>query len=114
MVQVAQQGDTLVLAYPQKTEISTQVIRGSTVVKAPETYKLQANTIDEKITDSEEETLVAWYNQHFLAYGYQTVRAEKNSTAPPREVFYLNKLTYDLNKPAEKPATTRKNGGSER
>lgn len=118
MVQLAPQGDTLVLAYPQEGEIYTEVIRGSTVLKTPEPYKLQATTADEKILSSADETLAAWYDQHFLAYGYQTVRAGKNNLIAPREVFYLNKLTYNPNKPAgkpvDKPATNRKNGGSER
>lgn len=114
MVQVAQRSDTLVLAYPQESEIVTQVIRGNTVLKTPDAYKLQANTVDEKILNSEDESLVAWYDHSFLAYGYQTIRTDKNNVAPPREVFYLNKLLYDPNKPADKPITTRKNGGSGR
>ncbi|MBC8152151.1 MAG: hypothetical protein H7Z72_04505 [Bacteroidetes bacterium] len=114
MVQVAQRGDTLVLAYPQEGDIVTQVIRGSTVLKTPDTHKLQANSADEKIMSSADETLVAWHDRYFLAYGYQTIRTDKNSVAPPREVFYLNKLTYDPNKPVDKPITTRKNGGSGR
>ena len=114
MVQVAQQGDTLVLAYPQKGEINTQVIQRSTVLKTPEAYKIQGNTPDEKIMDADDETLTAWYGRYFLACGYQTIRADKNSAAPPREVFYLSKLMYDPNKPADKPAVTRKTGGSDR
>ncbi len=112
MVQLLPQNDTLVLAYPQDREIYTQVIRGSDVLKTPDPYKLLTNKPDEKVLSSAEETLVAWYDQHFLAFGYQTIRADKNSMVPPREIFYLNKLTYDPNKPAEKPVTTRKNGGS--
>ncbi len=112
MVQVSPQGDTLVLAYPQKGEINTQVIQGSTVLKTPDAYKVQGNTPDEKVLDSDDETLAAWYDRYFLAYGYQTIKANKNSVVPPREVFYLTKLAYDPNKPVEKPVTNRKNGGS--
>ncbi len=114
MVHLAQQGDTLVLAYSQKGEINTQVIQRSTVLKTPDAYKMQGNTPDEKIIDSELETLTTWYDGYFLASGYQSIRADKNSAAPPREVFYLSKLMYDPNKPTEKAAASRKNGGSDR
>lgn len=111
MVQVAQQRDTLILAYPQEGEIYTEVIRGDSVLKTPDPYKLQAKSPDEKILSSSDETLSAWYGPHFLASGFQTIRAAKNSPDLPREVFYLDKLTYDPNKPVEKTATTRKTGG---
>ena len=112
MVQVSQQGDRTVLAYPNDGEITTEVIRESKVVKATEKFKLQTNAENEKVTFSAQDNLMAWYDRHFLACGFQKIAPTRN-TAIQREVFYLNKLTYsDENKPVS--ATTRKNEGPER
>ncbi|WP_018617696.1 hypothetical protein [Spirosoma luteum] len=115
MVQVSQQGDRIVLAYPNDGEITTEVIQGSKVLKGAEKFRLQTNVENEKVTFSAQDNLMAWYGQHFLAYGFQKIAPSQNY-ANQREVFYLNKLTYREEEPAGKSAnaTTRKNDGSER
>ncbi|GAB3693646.1 hypothetical protein GCM10027592_13700 [Spirosoma flavus] len=116
MVQVSQQGDRVVLAYPNDGEITTEVIQQNKILKETEKFKLQTNAEEDKVTFSAQDNLMAWYGQHFLACGFQKIAPSKN-IARQREVFYLNKLTYQEN--AEQPAKstsvkTRKNGGSER
>ncbi|UHG90219.1 hypothetical protein [Spirosoma oryzicola] len=115
MVQVSHQGDRMVLAYPNDGEITTEVIQGNKVLKETEKFKLQTNTEDEKVTYSTQENLMAWYDRHFLAYGFQKIAPSKNY-ASQREVFYLNKLTYTPEPVDTKSANaaSRRNGGSER
>ena len=115
MVQVSQQGDRLVLAYPNEGEITTEVIQGSKILKETEKFKLQTNAVNEKVTFSAQDNLMAWYGRHFLACGFQKIAPTQNY-ANQREVFYLNKLTYSDDAPPAKSAsaTTRKNDGSER
>ena len=116
MVQVSRQGNRMVLlAYPNDGEINTAVIQGNQVLKETEKFKLQTNTKDEKVTFSTQDNLMAWYDRHFLACGFQKIAPTKNSTLQ-REVFYLNKLTYSAESLPAKPtdATTRKNDGSGR
>ena len=113
MVQVSQQSDRIVLAYPSDGEITTEVIQGSKILKETEKFKLKTNAENEKVTFSAQDNLMAWYGRHFLACGFQKIAAIKN-TAIQREVFYLNKLTYSEDNSTTKNATTRKNDGSER
>ncbi|MFD2569748.1 hypothetical protein ACFSUS_03830 [Spirosoma soli] len=115
MVQISQQGDQMVLAYPNDGEITTEVIQGSKVLKETEKIKLQTNAEDEKVTFSAQDNLMAWYDRHFLACGFQKIAPTKSS-GNQREVFYINKLTYSADSSANKSAeaTTRKNDGSER
>ncbi|UFH55845.1 hypothetical protein [Spirosoma sp. KNUC1025] len=114
MVQVSQQGDRMVLAYPNDGEITTEVIQGSKILKETEKIKLKTNTENEKVTFSSQDNLMAWYGQHFLAFGFQKIAPSKNYTNQ-REVFYLNKLTYSedaQNQPDKSTsAKVRKNGG---
>ncbi|RIV25515.1 hypothetical protein DYU11_09465 [Fibrisoma montanum] len=102
MVQVSLQGDHMVLAYPNEGEINTEVIQGSKVLKEVENYKLQTNSEQEKVTFSAQDNLSAWYDRHFLACGFQKIAAERNLTSQ-REVFYINKLTYN---PQSAPANS--------
>lgn len=101
MVQVSQQADKLVMAYPHKGEIKTEVVQGNRTVRELETFSLKVGTTDkQKITDSDNENLAAWYGQYFLACGFQKIVDDPSRGFNPREVFYLNKLTYSL---SEKP-----------
>ena len=96
-VQVSRQGDKLVLAYPKKDEINTEVIQGGKTLKELENYSLKASLNGGKVVNSERENVVAWYGQYFLASGFQKISADKNGFGPSqREVFYINKLTYTL------------------
>lgn len=115
MVQLSQQGDRIVLAYPNDGEINTEVIQGNKVLKETEKFKIKTGTDDEKVTFSAQDNLMAWYDRHFLACGFQKIAPSKNY-ANQREVFYLNKLTYSTESLPDKPAsaTTRKNAGSDR
>ncbi|GAB3644203.1 hypothetical protein [Spirosoma arcticum] len=115
MVQLSQQGDRIVLAYPNDGEINTEVIQGNKVLQGTEKFKIRTGTDDEKVTFSAQDNLMAWYDRHFLACGFQKIAPSKNY-ANPREVFYLNKLTYSAESVPEKPssATTRKSTGPER
>ncbi|WP_461068381.1 hypothetical protein [Spirosoma horti] len=118
MVQVSQQGDRVVLAYPSDGEITTEVIEGSKILKETEKFKLQTNAENEKVTFSAQDNLMAWYGQHFLACGFQKIALSKTAQrdVPQREVFYINKLTYREDNPTRDSgkATSRKNGGSGR
>lgn len=115
MVQLSQQGDRIVLAYPNDGEINTEVIQGSKVLQETEKFKLRTGADDEKVTFSAQDNLMAWYDRHFLACGFQKIAPSRNYTVQ-REVFYLNKLTYSAESLPGKPAsaTTRKNVGSDR
>ena len=109
MVQLSQQGDRIVLAYPNDGEINTEVIQGNKVLKETEKFKLRTGTDDERVTFSAQDNLMAWYDRHFIACGFQKIAPSKNYTHQ-REVFYLNKLTYSAESIPNKPAsaTTRK------
>ncbi len=112
MVQVSQQADRMVLAYPNDGEITTEVIQGSKILKQTERFKLRTNADNERVTFSAHENLMAWYGQHFLACGFQKIAGQR-SYGNQREVFYLNKLTYDPTASPVKPANAaiKKNAG---
>ena len=118
MVQLTPIDDYFLLAYPQDGSIHTEVIRRDKIVVEKEEYEIEGKTEDEKVLFNENATLAAWYGKYFLAYGVQRVSSGKNTVGPQREVFYVNKFTYnteDIGKP--KPAgeaSSRKSTGLKR
>ncbi|GAB4040250.1 hypothetical protein [Spirosoma gilvum] len=117
MVQVSHQDDRMVLAYPNDGEITTEVIQESKVLKETEKFKLKTAAENEKVTFSAQDNLMAWYDRHFLACGFQKI-APSRTSGSQREVFYLNKLTYTEENAAQPAKSTsakaRKSDGSER
>ena len=93
-VQLTQQDDYLILAYPDEKLIRTVVIKGNQKVKELENFDLKTSSENEKIIDAGRANLAAWYGQSFLAYGYQNVK--NGNDIMNHEVFYITKLTYTL------------------
>ncbi|WP_460674775.1 hypothetical protein [Larkinella ripae] len=119
MVQVSRYGNATVLAYPHDGELHSEVIEGGKVVREREKYSLKQLKENEKVVYSENDQLEAWYDGHFLACGFQKISTER-SLAPPREVFYINKVTCNLAEATDNPSSrsetpdkaTRKTSGS--
>lgn len=106
-VQVSQQGDKFVLAYPKKDEIKTEVIQRNKTLKEQENFSLKASLENGKILNTEQQNVMAWYGQYFLACGFQKIAADKEGFSPnQRDVFYINKLTYSLKGLTDLPTNT--------
>ena len=95
VVQVNVENDRVVLAYPQEGTINTKVIKGNTILKSKENYKILTNYEHDKVTDSEPAHVAHWYGAYFLAWGFQEINNGRDSgVTRERDVFYLNKVTY--------------------
>lgn len=103
MVQVTPVDDYFVLAYPQDGDIHTEVIRRNTVVVENEKFKINPKSEKEKVLNNEDGYLSPWYGQYFLAYGMQ--RIGSSPIGEGREVFYINKLTYNTTLIGKNPGT---------
>lgn len=92
-VQINHQGDFQILAYPDDDQIKTVIVRKDEKVKDLESFDLKTSLETERITNTDDTNLIAWYGHSFLVYGYQTIRRDNLTN---REVFTINKLTYSL------------------
>lgn len=116
MVQLTSVDDYYVLAYPQDGNIHTEVIRKDKVVVESEKFEIKPESKNEKVLFNENANLTAWYDKYFLVYGIQRLGTEHTSVMGGREVFYLNKVSYnieDIGKPREKEEATDRNKGKE-
>ncbi len=95
VVEVAVDGDKIVLAYPEEGTIHTKVIRGNDVLKSKEKYPVKTNFEGDKITDSQDASIDHWYGPYFISWGFQEIYNGRDANVKPnREVFYLNKVIY--------------------
>jgi hypothetical protein len=109
MVQVNKRNELLVMAYPKEGKINTEVIDRNKVIREPEVHDLKTANDNDRVINNEESQLAAWYDRYFLAYGYQKIGSEK-LIGLPREVFYVNKISYDPTNPRPEPKEDAKKG----
>jgi hypothetical protein len=95
VVQVALSNDKIILSYPEDGEIHTKVIRGNDVLKEKEKFKIATNFEEDKVIDSEDVSLSHWYGKYFISWGTQEIEGPRTPQGNKREVFYLNKITYE-------------------
>lgn len=98
-VQITQQNDYHILAYPDEKLIRTAVIKGNEKVKNLENFDIKASSETDRIVDVARTNLAAWYGHSFLAYGYQSVK--RNNELANTDVFFITKLTYTLKEDKE-------------
>jgi hypothetical protein len=95
-VQITQQEDFQIVAFPDEGLIKTVVMKGNEKITSLENFDLKTNTETEKTINTEGTNLVAWYGHSYLAYGYQSIK--KNNDILSNDIFYISKLTYTLKK----------------
>lgn len=114
-VQVSTQGSRLVMAYEQESEVHTAVLERDSLLATNDVFKIAAGSEKEKVQAAAQEGLIAWYGPYFLATGYQKLTPERGFSSPPRELFYLNKLSYNAFRvPAPLPGNQKADAGKAR
>lgn len=111
-VQVSQRDDKLVLAYPNKDKIHTEVIQGANTLKERENFSLKDMYKKGELLQSDHENIMAWYGQYFLACGMQKFSSSHDGTG--KEVYYINKMTYQLSDLKKVTETSTRNPSARR
>lgn len=109
-VQVSTQGNRMVMAYEQDSEVTTALMERDSILLTDEAVKMTAGSGKEKVQAAAEEGVIAWYGPYFLATGYQKLVPERGFSSEGRELFYLTKLAYNAFKPHAPPVGTQKAG----
>ncbi|MEZ0484189.1 hypothetical protein [Fibrella aquatica] len=94
-VHTSTQGNRMVMAYQQESDVYTSVIERDSVLLTDEPFPIKAGSEQEKVQEAADEGLIAWYGPYFLATGYQKLIPERGFSSQPRELFYMKKLIYN-------------------
>ncbi|RPD50190.1 hypothetical protein DNI29_05180 [Hymenobacter sediminis] len=86
-------GQHMAMAYLKDEDLYYKIVDKAAPSPNDWQVKIQTNATgaEEKITNTQQEQLSAWYGSRFLASGYQSVRPP---TGPNREIFFLNVIEF--------------------
>jgi hypothetical protein len=87
--------DNLAIFYNHDGSVVSKVIDGYTQKGTEERTRIATKNISETPAESTQGRIVHWYGNNFLAYGYQTIRNNSMPGGSRRDVFYINKMTFD-------------------
>lgn len=88
-------GDEMVLFYSHDGKIVSKVIEGYDEIGAVENLRIATRHAGDIQLDSSQGMIRHWYGNHFIAYGYQTLRNNFIGGGSRRKVFYVNKIAFD-------------------
>ncbi len=87
-------GDETVLAYNRDGKISAKIIDGPKTIEGVDHYPLETTYVNDKVMSDTKSTMEHWYDNYFVAYGFQTIRNNSLSNSK-RTVFYINKVAFE-------------------
>ena len=91
-VELNEVGNSLILAYPDEEKIISKTIENGKIIHENETIEVMPQNLKERARWTEDNSIIAWYDNHFLAYGFQRIENKENPEVKSREVFYINKI----------------------
>ncbi|KAA3436422.1 hypothetical protein FOA19_18690 [Rufibacter hautae] len=85
-------GGNLTLVYPEGEYVRYKTLRPNISISDEEKVEVRLQSDSEKLYASNEEGIVHWYGNHFVAYGFQRI---KPAQGEDRTVFYLQNMTFE-------------------
>ncbi len=85
----------LILVYSTDGKIASEIYNDGQIVGDFEYSELERKYRKDKIMEEENSYLTEWYDNYFIAYGYQEIRNDALAKSNRRTVFYINKLIFE-------------------
>ena len=85
----------IVLAYNFEGKIGAKIIDGPEVVEGVEYYPLATTYGNDKLITDTKSNMRRWYDNYFIAWGFQTIRNNSLIDNNKRTVFYINKVAFE-------------------
>ena len=89
-----EKGD-IILSYNRDGKISAKIINGPEVVEGVESFNIETLYGNDKIMSDTKSEMMHWYDNYFIAYGFQTIRNNSLPDKNKRTVFYINKVAFE-------------------
>lgn len=81
----------VIMAYPDNEKIIYHIMQEDRFNDKEHEFEIRPYFDNEKIQLTENPGIIKWYDNNFVAFGFQRV---KPAGAEPRNVFYLNKISF--------------------
>ena len=86
--------DEMVLAFNHEGKIGAKIIKGTEVVEGLDYFPIEPTYNNDKVMEDTKSNMAFWYDNYFLAYGFQTIRNNTLVRNNKRTVFYINKVGF--------------------
>ena len=86
--------DYTIIFYPFNDKITYTMLLGYDVIEPLRTIPLVSDYQRDIVEYSRNNYFIRWYDNYFIAYGYQYIRNGSKEVKNKRYVFYMNKLGY--------------------
>ncbi len=84
----------MVLAFNHEGKIGAKIIEGNDVVEGLDYFPIEPTYNNDKVMEDTKSNMVYWYDNYFLAFGFQTIRNNTLVRNNKRTVFYINKVGF--------------------
>ena len=91
---VFQDGNFITMAYVNDGKLIAQTIEGPVDIASFET-EIETKLSKDRVTGDQSNSIVHWYDDFYLIYGYQRLNNRTLGDQSTRTVFYANKVAYD-------------------
>jgi len=88
-------GDEIILTYLSEGKIACSIIRNSETIEKSSFSDLELMSANDKLLAESGSTMVHWYANYFICYGYQEIRDISKGGNDKRMVFFCNKVQFD-------------------
>ena len=75
------------MAYNREGKIADKIINGPNLIEGVDYYPLESTYTKDKIMEDTKSSMEYWYDNYFLAYGFQTIR--NNSLPKVKGLFSI-------------------------
>lgn len=87
-------GEETILAYNREGNINAKIINGPVTVDGVDNFPIETTYVNDKVIEDTKSNMLHWYNNYFIAYGFQTIRNNALGDNSKRIVFYINKVAF--------------------
>ncbi len=88
-------GDDVILAYTGEGKIAWKTIAPNAEKENVAYTTVESSHPKDRVTAEQKSQLSQWYDNFFLAYGYQSIINNYHPTQQRRNIFFINKLIFD-------------------
>jgi len=86
--------EDLITVYNSEGKLASKLFRNGESIGEMEYDELQTLYNRDRVMEDENSRIIPWYNNFYLAFGYQSIRNNILPSSNKRSVFYINKIIY--------------------
>ncbi len=84
----------MVIVYNDGTNLKSKVLNNGKLSNGNFSVKLETGKETDKVVATSRSSIEYWYDNYFIAYGYESIKTKGKLLGGRRQVFYFNKIEY--------------------